>query len=178
MRNAVNFIAYQVGWFAIVLTAARGRVWVAPLVAASLFALHLALTDHRRGEAWFVPLAALLGFGVDSLQAAARVFAFTPDLLAPWPCPLWILSLWVGFATLLNGSLRWLQRRLALAALLGLAGGPLAYLGGERLGALQFPVNRWLSLASVAIAWAMLTPALLLLARRSRGGAAPVPAAE
>ena len=58
-------------------------------------------------------------------------------------------ALWSLFAITLNVSLRALRGRPAVGALLGLAGGPLAYLGGEKLGAVAFaqPANALLALA-------------------------------
>jgi hypothetical protein len=84
--------------------------------------------------------------------------------------PLWILAMWVLFATALRSSLRWLQGRPALAALFGAVGGPLSYAAAARMGACRFeqPV---VSALALGVAWAVITPLLVALARRVGGSA-------
>jgi hypothetical protein len=76
--------------------------------------------------------------------------------------------MWMLFATTLNVSLRWLRRFPLAAIALGAIGGPLAYWGGARLGAMEFtaPVA---ATAALAIGWGALTPFLVWLARRFDG---------
>lgn len=62
-------------------------------------------------------------------------------------------------------SLRWLQPRPLLAAVLGLVGGPLAWYAGARLGALELP-DPSLALSVLGAGWAALMPLLLWLASR------------
>jgi hypothetical protein len=76
--------------------------------------------------------------------------------------------MWMVFATTLNLSLRWLQGHRLAAIGLGAIGGPLAYWGGARLGAMEFVVPV-AATAALAIGWAVLTPVLVRLARRYDG---------
>jgi hypothetical protein len=62
-----------------------------------------------------------------------------------------------------HSCLAWLRGRYVLDALLGAAGGPLAYYLGARLGAIAFPDPPGLGLAIVAAAWALAVPLLLRL---------------
>ena len=64
-------------------------------------------------------------------------------------------------------SLRWLQQRPALAALLGALGGPAAYLAGESLGALRLAENRLFGFVGVAILWAIMMPLTAWLSKRA-----------
>jgi hypothetical protein len=59
--------------------------------------------------------------------------------------------------------LDWLRGRYWLASALGACGGPVAYYGGQRLGALQLLNNASLSLLIIAVEWAFVTPALVYL---------------
>ena len=52
--------------------------------------------------------------------------------------PLWITAMWCGFSALVNHSLAWLKDKWSSAFLFGAIGGPLAYIGGEKLGAIYF----------------------------------------
>lgn len=166
-RLVSNFIAFQFGWFACVLSAAAGREWLGCCAALAVFALHLAISQQRRTDTWLVPLLAMGGFMGDSLLAFLGVTLFKPHLISPWLCPLWIGALWLCFATTLNGSLRWLQQRPALAALLGALGGPAAYLAGESLGALRLAENRLFGFVGVAILWAIMMPLTAWLSKRA-----------
>ena len=56
------------------------------------------------------------------------MLAFDTGRVVPWLAPPWPIPLWLQFATLLRFSLRWLDRRPALAVLVGLVGGPMAFL--------------------------------------------------
>ena len=61
-----------------------------------------------------------------------------------------------------------MRGRWITAALFGALGGPAAYYGGLRLGALEFG-NMEAGLAALAIGWAVLTPLLLALSVRFDG---------
>jgi hypothetical protein len=78
-------------------------------------------------------------------------------------CPLWMAALWANFAGTLHLCLDWLRGRYWLASVLGACGGPLAYYGGQRLGAMQLGSNASISLLVIAVEWALVTPALVYL---------------
>ena len=164
----LNLVAFQAGWWALVLTAAQGRPEVGLGVVALLLAWHLGRVRPRGTEALLLGLAALIGFGFDSLLLVSGWVSFRGgDLtggLGPDLPPLWMTALWANFATTLNVSLASLQTRPGLAALLGLVGGPAAYWGGAELGAMSF-LDPTPGLIALALGWAILTPLLLTLAR-------------
>jgi hypothetical protein len=80
--------------------------------------------------------------------------------------------MWAMFATTLNLSRRWMQRRLLLASLLGAIFGPLAYLAGEELGAVNFE-SRFLAISALAVIWAVSMPLLMSVATRWSGSPRP-----
>jgi len=65
-------------------------------------------------------------------------------------------------------SMRWLRGRWRLAAIFGMVGGPLAYLGGQKLGGIEL-VNEVAALAALGIGWAVMMPVLLSLAENFDG---------
>ena len=84
--------------------------------------------------------------------------------------------MWVLFATTLNIGLKWVKRHWLLAAAAGAVGGPMAFFGGERLGAVILD-DATVSLAVIGIGWAVLLPVLASLAARCNGyDATAVPA--
>ena len=162
MGRLLNFAMFYLGWFACVVGAARGHLWLGPAVVAALLLLHLALTSNREREARLFLVIGLFGFLVDTLQASAGLYAFTHTSVVPWLCPPWMLALWMIFATTLNASMAWLAGRYGLAATLGALCGPASYAAGARLGAIELSANTLVSLVGIAIAWAFAMPALLL----------------
>ena len=161
----VNFIAFQIGWFACVLSAARGLPWAGTAVAAAIVGVHVARGARPRAELKLIGIALLIGVMWDSLLLTLGWLDFASGVAIDGVAPPWILALWALFAMTLNGSLGWLKRRPGVAALLGAVAGPLAYWGGAKLGAvvLVAPVP---ALIALSVGWAVFTPLLALLARR------------
>jgi len=77
--------------------------------------------------------------------------------------PFWIISMWVLFATTINHGLSWAKRNLWVASLAGLLGGPMAFYGGMNLGAVEFS-HTAAALVLIGLGWALLLPALTLVA--------------
>ena len=63
----------------------------------------------------------------------------------------------------------WLRRRYLLAAALGLTGGPLAFLAGERLGAVSFLPPRVSHLLLLGLCWSVARPLLVYFTDRLFG---------
>ena len=164
MPGIINFIAFYIGWFACVGGAARGWLWLGPLVVGGLLTLHLIVAREPRREARLILAAGMLGWLVDTAQASADVFSFGNHSFAPWLCPPWMVALWMNFATTLNSSMGWLSGRYLLGLMIGAISGPLSYYYGERLGAIEFHHNLALSLVAIAVSWGTALPLLLRLA--------------
>jgi hypothetical protein len=162
----VNLLWFQASWFAAVLGAANGMAWLGLLVIA------LSLTWHVRGSAR-PKYETLL---IIAAAAIGTVFEFFPFVLGwlDYPghaahfVPLWMIALWMNFASVMNVSLRGLRHRTWLLALLGAVGGPAAYWGGASLGAIEW-LQPLQALLYLAIGWALLTPLLARLALRLDG---------
>jgi hypothetical protein len=163
----LNLSLYQAGWFACVLGGAQGRPWLGAAAGLVLVLAHLALVERRAEEAYFVALAALAGTAIDSAQQAAGTVAFPSGHYAAWLCPGWLTVVWAQFATLPCHSLVRLAGRPIVSALLGAAGGPLAFLAGERLGGVTFPEGRTVGCAVLALVWGIALPVLMRFSERS-----------
>lgn len=163
-RKVINVVLFQAAWFAAVLGAARGLLWLGPLSMIPVLAVHLTLQENRRGEAKLLLAAGLLGFLFDTAFVAGGVFTPLQHLFPRPFSPPWMICLWLNFAATLNVSLAWLRGRYLLAVLFGAVGGPLAYYSGARLGATEaLPTTTGMLL--LAIGWGIMTPLLVWLAR-------------
>jgi hypothetical protein len=172
----LNFVAFQVAWFACVLGGANGRALAGTMVVGAVIGLHLALARRPLPEALLIAVAAVIGLVWDSSLVALGLMSYPAGNFAPGLAPHWIVAMWALFATSLNLSMAWLKGRPWLAVLFGAVGGPLAYLAGARLGGLQMP-DPVLALGVQALGWAVLLPVLTSLAARLNGfGPAPTAA--
>lgn len=164
MQLVINFVLFQVAWFICVISAARQLEWFAVLSIALAIAVHLLLVKERKAELLLILTAGLIGLLLDSLLISLGVF--TP--MNSWGlanfAPLWLIALWMLFGITLNHSLRWLQQRYLVAAVMGFVFAPVAYWAGQRLGALTFPPDQSpvFSLLTIGICWILVTPLLLL----------------
>jgi hypothetical protein len=172
MNLALNFIAFQLGWFACVLGAANGLPWAGPLAVLGVVGLHLLRARRPGAEFRLVLAAAALGLVVDSLVLAGGWLRYPSGQWIPGLAPYWIVAMWALFATTLNLSLRWLHGRPVLAAVLGTIGGPLSYLAGEKLGGIELTQPPQ-AIAALAVAWAVAMPLLMQVAARLDGVSEP-----
>ena len=159
---AINFIGFQIGWFACVIGAAKGLPVVSVVCALLIVAYHL-YRSHSITELYIVMVAMLIGFVWESLLVASGWLSYSNSGDTELFAPLWLVAMWALFATTINLSMAWLKGRWALAALMGAIFGPLAFVAGEKLGAVTF-LNQPVALTALALGWALLMPLLLRLA--------------
>lgn len=172
MAIIVNFIAFQLGWFACVLGAAHYMPLMGTGIALTIIVLHLAYATDPLMELKLVLCAAAIGLVLDPALVFAGLVSFASGTLFNGIAAHWMVALWMLFAITLNVSLRWLKDRPMLAVALGGIGGPLAYLAGEKLGALRIDTN--LGIVAIGVGWAMAMWLLVILARRYNGFAPAV----
>ncbi len=164
----LNFTGFQLGWFACVLGGAWGLGTTGALVGLLLALLHLAATPHRRPEVILLFAAGLMGAAFDTSLIFSGAAKFSDGGLGSHIAPEWMIVLWMLFAATLNVSLSWLKARIWVAVLAGAISGPLAYLAGERLGAM-IVVDRNLMLVWLVVGWGIAVPALASLSNRLCG---------
>ena len=90
-------------------------LWLGPIAVTLGLALHLSLQPERSREFLLAMASGALGFLADSGLIAAGIFAPVRGWMPVPFSPLWMVFLWINFATLLNGSLQWLHGRYGLA---------------------------------------------------------------
>lgn len=177
-----SLLLWKGAWLAAVVGAGSGVPLAGSLVAAALVATALARRRAHPRELVLVAVATAAGWAIDSAIVLAGLLTFPAEARLGGPSTVWMAILWLNLAAhLAPGSLfGWLAPRPALAAALGAASGPLAYLGGAALGAVTFPEERLASIAVLAAVWGIAFPALFRLRRalvapsaRAEGALAP-----
>lgn len=162
----VNYTLYQIGWFACVLGAASRRPWTGCLIGMILIGVHVALSVERVLEVRLMVLATAVGAAVEVIQISAGTYRFTSGTVTDALPPPWLLALWAQFATTFRFSLRSVVMRPVLAVLFGAAGGPTAFLAGERLGAVTLLPPLGQSLLRLSISWAVALVVFSAVVRR------------
>ncbi|WP_179957587.1 DUF2878 domain-containing protein [Exilibacterium tricleocarpae] len=160
-RLVLNAALFEVVWFACVW----GGDGMAAAAVIALLAVHGWLVMRDTAEWRFIAAVALVGIAGDCLWFGFGVFQRTDQMLLP---PLWLMLLWLAFATTLKHSFAKLGNFWWLAALVGAVAGPLSYLAGAALnGGVEFAQPLWLSFAALAVYWAVLLPGLLYWGRKT-----------
>lgn len=164
MKSLLNYALFNGVWFVAVFGAAEGHVWWGLIAALVMLVVHLSLVPDRLPELGFVIGAGLAGAVIDSAMTMSGALRY-PTSAEGWSfkiAPPWIFALWFAFAMMPRFSLAWLRGRPKLGFVLGAIGGPLSFLGGNRLGVIEggSPAT-WLLLA---VEYAILTPVFLKLA--------------
>jgi len=158
-----NLVLFKLGWIACVFFAAAGQPAASLLSVAAVVCIHLMRVPVPAKEGLLLAAAAAIGLVWESTLVSLGVMIYpgsSPDALI---APLWIVAMWVLFATTVNHGMSWIKRNVLVAALAGLIGGPLAFLGGVKAGAAEFS-DTYLALATLGLGWAVLLPLLALIA--------------
>ena len=166
--SLINFMLFQLGWFACVLSGAAGRPWLGAVLAIVIIGWHIWRAPRPEAELKLIGVALVIGAVWDSLLVWQGWLNYPSGMLLPYAAPYWIVIMWALFATTLNVSLRWLKGRWLYALAFGALGGPLAYFAGQRLGAVEF-IDMRNALLALLVGWALFTPLLLALSRRYDG---------
>lgn len=153
-----NGTLFNLSWLAIVLT---HSALLGPIVVLLHLAVHFRFFGYGITEAKYILLVAVVGLLLDQFLFLAGVLTTTGGA---FPAPLWLSCLWPVLATTMMHAFSGLQARPVLAALFGAVGGALSYTAGTRLSDVEFVSAFW-SPVTLAIAWALLFPALLAAAR-------------
>ncbi len=160
-----NVLGFQLCWWGCVLGGARGWPWLGPICVALWLVFELAGSEARLRRLAFCLGVGLLGSLLDGLLVQADLLRFEGSTL-PWTAaPIWIAALWVGFANTLGRSMSFLRQRPLVGFVLGALAGPLAYYGGQGLGAVAVP-RPLAGFLTIALAWAIALPVLVAVEQK------------
>lgn len=168
----INFLCFQIAWFACVLGAAYALPLLGVIITGLVVSWHLYNAKRYKLEGYLILIAMLIGATFDQLMVSTQLVSYAHHGWANASLnihlvPIWIIALWAGFTTSLNVSLRWMRDKTAIAMLFGAIGGPLAYFAAQRLNAVT--LHGILSYIVLSIGWAVITPLLLKLSKKFDG---------
>ena len=153
-HKLINFILFQSIWFILILAAAHesfyGLVIGFLLILVQYWHGKLMVPDFK-----LILASVIVGFAHDTSLNYFKFIQYNIDFNTYYS-PFWIIGLWISFALTINHSLAWLGNKKLLQMIFGLIGGPLAYIAGEKLGAINM-INT-MTLYVLALSWACITP--------------------
>lgn len=167
MKRLINFILFQVSWFSCVLGATNNLPWLGVLVTFMVIFWHLYQSKIIQPELMLMFTVLVIGGLFDQALLATDLVQYVNHGWSSAVVPVWILALWLAFASILSVSLRWMRSKYLLAVTFGAIGGPLAYLGAEKLGAVT--LNGTNAMLTLSIGWAVITPILFVLSKHFDG---------
>ena len=130
-------------------------------------AVHLYQTRSCwRRETKLMIWSTMIGLVLDNTLAATDSVIYTGELVIVY-CPLWLAAIWTGFGATLRYSQRILVRTPYHALATGILGGPLAYIGGEKLERLT--INGTMGLLAISMTWGVAMCLLYRLSRAQQG---------
>jgi hypothetical protein len=142
--------------------------WLGFVTVIAIFFWHLSQAKQAKQELQLLLITLIIGGTFDQIMLNHQLVSYQAHGWTNTIVPVWILALWAEFVTVLNVSLRWMKGRWLISIVFGAIGGPLAYMGAEKLGAVtlnHLPV----SYIVLSLGWAILTPLLLKLSQKFDG---------
>ena len=166
-RLVFDIVGFQSTWWASALGAGAGRWEPGVAVAAIGIAAQLALSGERKALFVTTLAAGVMGVIAETGLIASGLVRYAAD----WPlagfAPVWLVGLWMVFATCVPATDRMLGANALLKSMLvGAVIAPPTYWAGESFAALSFAEPHWLALAATAVVWAIATPLMILVYRR------------
>ncbi|MGB4812130.1 MAG: DUF2878 domain-containing protein [Methylophilaceae bacterium] len=164
----LNFVLFQISWFACVIGAAKQTPWLGVAVVLACITWHLANAKNARAELVLMLISLVIGGLFDQIMQSTGLINYASHGWSTSLVPVWILALWLAFTSTLNMSLRWMRGKNLVAVFFGLIGGPLAYIGAEKLGAVSLS-NYPMHYVALGLGWGIITPLLLKISQHFDG---------
>jgi hypothetical protein len=159
----LNLAIFQIGWIVAIL----GGNLYAFLYTVFAIAIHQQFVVEHVSEWKLIGIIVLVGFSWAMVMTQAQILFF-PDADI-FGIPLWLICLWVLFATMFQHCLRWLQPRRFLSAFFAAVFGPLSYWFGTQISSAEMAEPLWFSIIILSVGWAVFFPCGMHLAQKARG---------
>ena len=154
-----DIIGFKLCWVLCAFSTKWEQPYLGPIVTLLFLLIHLAIVKFNDKDIKIISLAILIGLIVDSLFFRFGLIVYEGGVLANFKiAPLWILSMWGGFAATLLYSLNSIKNRYMVSGLIGLIGGPVSYNAGVQIGSIE--INEPLGYIMLAITWGAIIPCL------------------
>lgn len=160
-----NILGFKACWWGCVLGAIYGQKYLGPILVLFYLSIHLYIIpkEFRKSEIYLLLIAGFLGTIVDSMLLNFNILSYAGLYKnINYIAPLWITAMWLGFTATLNHAFKNIMNKYSIQIILGLIFGPMAYITGNNLGAIQFNIvyNQNIILFIIGIVWGISFPLL------------------
>ena len=160
-----NILGFKVCWWACVLGAVSNQKYLGPLLVLVFLFIHLYIMSNelRKSEILLLLVAGIYGTSVDTIFLNLNLLSYEGSYNnSIYIAPLWITAMWVGFTATLNQALKKIIDKYFIQIILGMIFGPVAYIMGNGLGAINFnpECNQNFILFIIAVVWGLSFPLL------------------
>ncbi len=177
-RFWTSLVTWKAGWLGAVISASQGLPVLGSMIVFATAIGAAALGGGGVRELRLLGIAVAGGYMIDSSMVIMGVIGFPDDAQFGGPSTIWMSLLWANLAMNTRCGLvfGWLDGRPWLAMALGALTGPLAYLAGARVGAVDLPSGKLVAFGALAVTWALAFPLIYLLRERIVTLGEPMPA--
>ena len=141
-----NAVLFQAGWFACILLPAHTALATTVLILL----IHFKMTENYDRELLLVLGVGAIGYTMDSFASLFGLIDFSPEDGSL----VYLVCVWLLFASTLNSSLKWISSKSHFAVIAGFIA-PLSYYAAQQFGKVKYsePLS---SIVIHALLWGLL----------------------
>tara|TARA_B100001123_G_scaffold393783_1_gene474025 strand:+ start:205 stop:723 length:519 start_codon:yes stop_codon:yes gene_type:complete len=163
-----DLIGFKICWLLCAFCTQWGQPYLGPIITFLFILIHLLIVKFSALDLKIVIIAIICGFIIDSTFSIFNFINYEGGILASYNlAPLWILSMWGGFALTMLYTLDSFRHYYFLSTLLGCIGGPLSYSAGVSIGALK--IYSSFTYIILSICWGLVIPFLFYYINKVKG---------
>ncbi len=149
----IDFVIFQLAWFACVLATISPFPYLLPLIGTLLVIIRSIYTRGFRKVFPFALVCFLIGILGDGILVRMDLLSFEsyPSIFS---APLWMIALWVNFGLMLHPLFTWFLENYWRSIIGFSLGGLIAYYSGQKLEVLTLTTDLKSSFG-VALEWAI-----------------------
>jgi len=160
----INALLFQIQWFICV----QGNNALAAASFACLLFVHNKIIKPHNYEWYLIITFSVVGFIIESIVGSFGFINYQGHYVLGDSniimAPLWLCIMWAAFASTFCHSLKWLQGKIAICALLAFLVVPVNYYLGVKISSSEFPKLMISGLLVQAVIWIILLPIALYFA--------------
>jgi len=164
MKKIFNIIGFNIVWWSCVLGAVYHYPYIGPTLCLFFIFIHVKYIAINNTELRLIIYTSIVGTLVDTSFIMTNLLhyegGYGENILI---APLWITSMWAGFATCINHSMGWLKGKNFVGFILGVIFGPLAYITGEKFNVINFNSSIELTITTLALVWGIAIIAIYIM---------------
>ena len=135
----INGLFIYLYWWVSFWGASVSKYYIGPILAIGYFIIHFFIIKDKKKEFKYMLFCIIFGFLLESLFYYTDFINYKGILTEKYSIiPLWVITLWAGYALTVFHSFKWLYGRYYLSLFIGGFFAPLIYVSGNGMGCIIF----------------------------------------